>query len=226
MLNRLKYFFVKKIYADHNDSKAVIDTLDRLVSQLPADGFGLNIGAGGTSFDSRIRNMEIADSDNIDYVGSVENIPLASESVDLVITQEVLEHVRDPFLAISEIERVLKPGGKLYIQLPFTIGFHPCPNDYWRFTHEGIDVLVKHSGMEILQSGMTVGPATGFYRILVEFVAILFSLPLPLLYKLIKGVAAVLFYPIKWLDIVLIFSPQKNRIAGGYYVVSQKVDRE
>ena len=223
MIEKIKYFYIKWIYADHNSTKRVIRAIESLLFKMPEDGCGLNIGAGRSKIDSRFKNLEIEAGENIDYVGSVESIPLPDESIDLVITQEVLEHVADPNLAMKEIYRVLKPGGVAYIQLPFIIGYHPCPNDYWRFTHEGIEELAANSGLTHIETGITVGPATGFYRISVEFWSILFSTIIPIIYKPLKAVFSLLLYPIKLLDYPMMFSEQRNRIAGGYFVICEKI---
>lgn len=223
MIDRLKYLFIKKIYADHNDALAVKSTLSELISRLPANAVGLNIGAGKTQMDARIKNLEIEPGEGIDYVGSVEKIPCDDSTFDLIVTQEVLEHVPSPFVAIKEIHRVLKSGGYAYIQLPFVIGFHPCPNDYWRFTHEGLTELVLSAGLKIVKTAMAVGPAVGFYRILVEFLAIFFSVFYWRFYKPSKLLFSIVCYPIKWLDPLLARTRQANRIAGGFFIVCQKV---
>lgn len=223
MIARLQHFLVKKVYADHNDSRAVRQTLDRLISHLGPDDEGLNIGAGQTSFGPQIKNMELTPGEGIDLVGSVEAIPATDGRFSLVITQEVLEHVPDPFKAMSEIARVLKTrSGVAYVQLPFTIGYHGCPDDYWRFTHSGIRRLAEASGLEVIDTGTSVGPATGFYRIFVEFMAILWSMPLQRLYRPLKAFFAILLFPIKLLDGLLMRSANAHRISGGYYVVLRK----
>ncbi len=225
-MDRIKYalqqFFVKKIYADHNDSAAVVNALESVLKNFPPEGKGLNIGAGHTSFGSQILNMEMEDGPGIDITGSVLDLPLADGTLDLVISQEVLEHVPDPFLAVQEICRVLKPGGKAYIQIPFMIGYHPCPDDYWRFTASGLRQLAENAGLKIVQSGATVGAGTGFYRIAVEFSATLFSVPLHKLYRPMKAAFSLLLYPLKWLDGIMRFSPEAHRIAGGFYVILLK----
>jgi SAM-dependent methyltransferase len=139
-----------------------------------------------------------------------------------VISQEVLEHVKEPAVAMSEIKRVLKKNGKCYIQLPFIIGFHPCPNDYWRFTKQGIVALVEASGLKVIEVGETVGSATGFYRVSVEFLSILFSLFIPKAYKIMKALFSLLLYPVKWLDPLLRLSKESERVSGGYYVICIK----
>lgn len=90
MLSKLQYLFIKKIYADHNDAHSVKVMLHELLSNLAPDGVGLNVGAGQTKIDLRIKNMEIEPGDGIDIVGSVESIPCESGVFDLVIAQEVL----------------------------------------------------------------------------------------------------------------------------------------
>jgi len=222
LIDRLSYLYLKKVYADHNNSSSVNLALRTLLSRLPSGAIGLNVGAGKTQFDSRFKNLEIEPGDGIDYVGSVERIPCESESFDIVITQEVLEHVESPWVAVAEIHRVLKQGGRAFIQVPFVIGYHPCPGDYWRFTHEGLATLMRTQGFEIIQEEVSVGPAVGFYRILVEFWAILFSVPYHGLYRPAKFLFSLLFYPIKLLDPLMLRSKESNRISGGYFIVCQK----
>lgn len=219
----LKYFVVKNIYGDHNDARNVRQALKTLLQKMPEPFGGLNIGAGQTNIHPSIKNLEIQPGPNIDYVGSVLDIPCNDNEFDVVIAQEVLEHVKDPHKAVEEIYRVLKQGGYFYLQLPFIIGFHPCPNDYWRFTHEGIRELLESSNFRMLELNITVGPAVGFYRILVEFLSLCFSLGIPLLYKPMKLIAAILCWPIKLLDPLLMKFKEADRIAGGYYIIGQKL---
>jgi SAM-dependent methyltransferase len=222
MFEKIKYIFIKKIYADQNDAKVVKLSLCELLSNLEHGAKGLNIGSGRTRIDPRIKNMEIKGGDGIDIVGSVEAIPSDDNVFDLVITQEVLEHVKSPQRAVNEIYRVLKPNGTAYIQLPFIIGFHPCPNDYWRFTREGIIELVISAGFSVKEATMSVGPAVGFYRIAVEFFAVLLSAFYGRLYKPAKLLFSIILYPVKWLDPFMQRSAESKRIAGGYFVVCRK----
>jgi SAM-dependent methyltransferase len=222
MLESLRYKYVKKIYADHNDSRTVKSALNRIIKELPKDYVGLNIGAGKTKFGPNVKNLEIEPGEGIDYTGSVEDIPCESNIYDLVIAQEVLEHVKSPERAMEEIKRVLKSGGIAYIQLPFIIGYHPCPNDYWRFTDEGIVHLVESSSLVVIDKGISVGPGTGYYRISVEFFSILASSLFSKLYLPFKALFSFLLYPFKWLDLPMYRSPEATRISGGYFVIARK----
>ena len=222
MLSPLHGHFLRWIYADHNDSAPVRTVVQRVLAEMPTAGIGLNVGGGATVLGPRILTLELEPGPGVGLVGTVQAIPLADASLDLVLTQEVLEHVADPFAAIAEIARVLKPGGRAYVQLPFMLGYHPCPHDFWRFSDEGIVRLVEGAGLAVEESGPSVGPAVGFYRVAVEFLAILFSLPLARLYRPAKAGFALLLFPLKWLDPLMRRSPQRARVAGGFYALCRK----
>jgi len=221
-LKDLRFKFVKLIYADHNRSSSVKKAIKKCLSNLNTTDVGLNVGAGTTKLHPQIKNLDIFAGEHIDYVGKAEAIPEKDNYFKLVITQEVLEHVEDPFKASQEIYRVLQKGGRLYCQLPFIIGYHPGPTDFWRFTKEGITSMLENAGFEIEELGISVGGGTGFYRILVEFMSTLFSVPIPPLYSIFKALFAIIFYPIKWFDFILHFSKEKDRIPGGYYIIARK----
>ena len=218
----IRFAFVKLVYGDHNRSSSVKKALKKCVDRLGANDIALNVGAGTTNYDPRIKNLDIFPGEHIDYVGKAEDMPMEDNTFGVIITQEVLEHVQDPFKAMEEIHRVLKPGGTLYCQLPFIIGYHPGPTDFWRFTKEGIKELVERVGFEVEEQGVSVGSSTGFYRIAVEYFAVLFSVILPFLYTAFKALFAVLLYPIKLLDHVMKYSKQADRIPGGYYIIAKK----
>ena len=74
----------------------------------------------------------------------VSDMPqFADDSYDVVVVDQVLEHVRAPARAAAEIRRVLRPGGYAIVATPFLIRIHGDPDDYWRFTREGLKELFK-----------------------------------------------------------------------------------
>jgi SAM-dependent methyltransferase len=68
---------------------------------------------------------------------------IGDERYDVVILDQVLEHVQAPAQAIAEVRRVLRPGGYAIIAVPFLIRIHGAPSDYWRFTADGLRHLLK-----------------------------------------------------------------------------------
>lgn len=213
--------FVHGIYADQNRSPAVRRTLQQLVAQLGPGGVGLNIGAGDTRFPGVV-NLEISPRPNVDIVGYGSELPFQDGAVDLVIMQEVLEHVADFQELLTEVWRVLKPGGRFYCQVPFQIGFHPGPCDYWRFTRQGLEHLFAPPTWQLEQLAISLGHGSGFYRIAVEFVAVTTSCIAPRLYHPAKAGAAIALYPFKWFDCLTARSAERDRIPGGYFTVARK----
>lgn len=221
-LSELRRWFVGHVYADHNRTDAVRRALGGCLERLGPGEVGLNVGAGRTRAHPALINYDLIPGDVIDCVGRAERLPFADDAFALVVTQETLEHVRDPFTSVREIGRVLRRGGRLYCQVPFVIGYHPGPTDFWRFTREGIRALVEQAGLDCETVALAVGPATGFYRILVEFAATATARLVPRSYPVAKGTFALMFYPLKWADGILTRCAQADRIAGGYYLVARK----
>ncbi|MDB4679664.1 MAG: class I SAM-dependent methyltransferase [Planctomycetaceae bacterium] len=63
------------------------------------------------------------------------------ECCDMVLVDQILEHVPDPIKAVSEIHRILKPGGICVSTTPFLIRLHGYPYDFHRFTSDGLKTL-------------------------------------------------------------------------------------
>ena len=61
---------------------------------------------------------------------------------DYVVCTEVLEHVLQPFDAVAQIRRMLRPGGRLFLSTPFDFRIHGPLPDCWRFTEHGLRALL------------------------------------------------------------------------------------
>jgi SAM-dependent methyltransferase len=214
--------FVDSVWASHPRSIPIRKALIEVLGQLGSGRRGLNVGAGTTDLHPSLINLDITPGPAIHVRASSVNLPFPNGTFDVVLSQEVVEHVHDPFQTLREMRRVLRPGGTLYFQVPFIIGYHPGPTDYWRFTREGVVEVVKQAGFECGSVTMAVGPASGFHRIAVEFFATLAARAWAGLYIPTKAAFALLMYPIKWLDPLLSRSPEADRIAGGYFVICKR----
>jgi SAM-dependent methyltransferase len=78
--------------------------------------------------------------------GTVE---LPDASVDAVLSTQVLEHVANPARYLAECARVLRPGGRLLLSTHGIMVFHPDPHDWWRWTTQGLDRVVRDAGLEV-----------------------------------------------------------------------------
>ena len=220
--SKVQKAIVSNVYAAQNRSPQVFACLSRLLSELKAGNWGLNLGSGATNYHPQLINLDIQDSENVDVLNLGTALPFKNNSLDLVISQEVLEHIADPWDTISEVHRVLRPGGKFYCQTPFIIGFHPGPCDYWRFSRQALEHLFKKPQWERRELELTLGHGSGLYRILVEFLAVTASTISQRFYRPVKGLAALLCYPLQWFDYLTPLSQEQDRIPGGYYCVAVK----
>ena len=105
-------------------------------------GHVLDIGGGRKSRTNVIFPPEAqADSVNIQpemdptyLVEPDEPFPIADDAYDTAVCLNTLEHVYDAKFVIREIHRVLKPGGTVYISVPFMFRIHASPDDFFRGT--------------------------------------------------------------------------------------------
>ncbi len=85
-----------------------------------------------------------------DILGSVESIPLENKSIDSIVSTQVLEHIKDPQKAVNEFYRVLKSGGYCLVTAPQFNELHEEPNDYFRFTKYGLEIIFNKAGFKII----------------------------------------------------------------------------
>lgn len=65
---------------------------------------------------------------------------------DLIIAEQVFEHIEDPTAAAGNILEMLRPGGTFLITVPFLIKYHPSPLDMWRWTRPALKVFLEKEG--------------------------------------------------------------------------------
>ena len=83
-----------------------------------------------------------------DIVASLDALPLHEGSFDAVLCTEVLEHVANPSSVLRELYRVLAPGGRLWLTVPFAAALHEEPYDYYRYTRHALRALLEDTGFE------------------------------------------------------------------------------
>ncbi|MCW5912002.1 MAG: methyltransferase domain-containing protein [Cyclobacteriaceae bacterium] len=87
------------------------------------------------------------------YIAKEEyHYPIEDQSYDLIITGQVIEHVKKIWLWIPELKRILKKGGILIIINPISWPYHEFPVDCWRIYPEGMKALCDDNQLEILES--------------------------------------------------------------------------
>ncbi len=133
----------------HQQSQQILSSIRRSLV--------LDVGSGNASYNLPESNCLV----RIDYPetgkqyrnkpdvhGDARILPFQTESINVVLLLEVLEHVPDIEQVMSEIQRVLKPNGILYISAPFIYPAHDLPHDYFRFSMEGLKYLLQKHGLQ------------------------------------------------------------------------------
>ena len=72
--------------------------------------------------------------------------PTTHDRYDVVICDQVLEHVVDPVAAARTLRSLCRPGATCIVTVPFLYRIHNSPSDYWRFTPAGLRVLLERAG--------------------------------------------------------------------------------
>jgi len=85
---------------------------------------------------------------SIDAQASADHLPFRDQSFAVIVCTEVLEHTRSPEQVLKELRRVLQPGGKLLLSVPFAFPIHYAPTDYYRFTRFGLMHLLQEWQIE------------------------------------------------------------------------------
>lgn len=117
-----------------------------------ADGPILEIGSkdyGSTSSfrdyfpDNPYVGLDLEEGKGVDVIQDLtQGIgSLEANSFGLIICCSVLEHTDKPWVMADNITRLMRPGGKIYMSVPWVWRYHAYPDDYFRFSFRGVIAL-------------------------------------------------------------------------------------
>jgi len=148
------------------------------------------------------------------------DLPFEDQSFDGVVAQAVLEHVVDPYRCVSEIHRVLKPGGLVYAETPFMQQVHMGRYDFTRFTHLGHRRLFRW--FDEIDSGAMCGPGMALAW---SYQYFLYSLTRSnIVRKLLRIFASFTAFYLKYFDYYLIRRPAALDAAAACYFLGRKAE--
>jgi len=137
----------------------------------------LNAGAGGGEYKvffdhCRYESTDITSEYNRDdyhlsYLSDLHHMPIQNNAYDVIVNNQVLEHVEFPQQVIDEFSRVLKPGGQLFLTAPQSWGIHMAPHHYYNFTRYGLESLFKNANFEI----KSIAPIGGVFWNLAKIIS-------------------------------------------------------
>lgn len=221
---------MKLIPAERVWSRQAKRTIERLVRETAPDDAGrvlVNVGAAIETIFQRVYEpyadvirIGLPHEGVVDAIGDAMEYPLADDSVDLLVSSSVLEHIPDPERAIAEAFRVVKPGGRVYAEVPFMRAFHMAPVDYQRYTWSGIARVFERAGFETVERGVSSGPATAAALLIKDGLTALTPGRLPS--RAMRLVSGWVTQPIKYLDVFLNTSKCAQFMACNYFYVGRK----
>jgi SAM-dependent methyltransferase len=212
VFNKLKKRFVK----DHRSASSDA-AIRNVIADAPANAFCLAIGGGPGRIFPDVINLNIEPLPSVDVVADAHCLPYADDCVDAIFCEAVLEHLYDPQLAVTEMKRVLRPGGKVMAITPFLQPYHGYPHHYQNFTLRGHARLFESKGFEISESGTCVGPT--FALVVMTYNYINTYLPFGKFLSKIYALAGLLVTP---LDKIINRNPDSHILASTTYLVATK----
>lgn len=87
------------------------------------------------------------DYSKLDIVADAMHLPIRNSSIDIALNFTSLEHYPKPWEFFAEVSRVLKPGGKLFLFVPFVQQEHQVPYDFYRYTQYALKEFCTQSGL-------------------------------------------------------------------------------
>lgn len=212
-LGTLAFWLVDLLYLDLRERR-------RFVRGFAPGARLLNLGAGFRRSPPGFWAIDAEDYTGLGARADLAALPFACSSVDGILCESVLEHVREARQALAEMARVLKPGGELFLAVPFLWPFHSSPHDYWRWTERGL--CEDLHAFEVVGQGVMGGPTTTLVLALQEWLAMLLSLGLVPLYRLWLVVLVVLLSPLKLFDLLLSRHPEAHKLGALLWVRARK----
>ncbi len=191
-----------------------------MLHEIPAGSLGLDLGSRARVRPDAI-TLDVVAVDGVDVVGDGHDLPWPDDTFDYVWCNAVLEHVRNPFLVASEIVRTLRPGGIAIVQVPFLENVHGWPDDYFRFTLNGLRELFTE--LEEVATGTSAGPGQVLPDLLQYYGTAFADIQGGGLFvNLAAVVLGTLLLPLRLLDRALTRRPSYWKWARAYYYAGRK----
>jgi len=216
------YYLLIKIFSPVLANPFSQKKIREMLRNFDEESIILNLGSGPTYYMNRkdIINVDIFPFREIDVLANVDNLPIENETVDVIISVAMLEHVGDPKKVVEEMHRVLKPGGRVICYLPFMVPYHAAPNDFQRWTVTGIQKLF--SSFDPVEVSVGCGPTSGMLWVFQEWLSVLLSFGSRILHDILFLALMVFTAPIKLLDVFMVKFPDADKVASGFYVFGEK----
>lgn len=129
-------------------NQVVMDqSTEKMVRALPYRNFSVLEISGNKWKDFGFKNYETLKYPEFDICNN--ELGLGDKKYDLIIAEQVFEHLLWPYRAGKNVFKLLKPGGYFLNTLPFLIVIHKCPVDCSRWTETGLKYFLAECGFPV-----------------------------------------------------------------------------
>ena len=146
----------------------------------------------------------------------------AEASADLVLSFQVLEHVRSLDTYLGEARRVLKPDGTLLLSTHGVWLYHPHPEDHRRWTRTGLVTDIEARGFEVTECKAVVGPLAWTTMVRLTCLAVALR-KLPIVGGPLAALAATVMNARAWVEDKITPAWVTNDNASVYVVLAKPV---
>lgn len=131
---------------------------EKFASEVPHKALVLDAGSGSAPYKQLFEHATYESADfeqvnkeyaNSTYTCNLDNIPVEDCRFDYIIFNQVMEHLPNPKKVLLELNRVLKPDGKMIYTGPLFYEEHEQPYDYYRYTQFGLHELFSSTNFTI-----------------------------------------------------------------------------
>lgn len=133
---------------------------NKLFSELSFSGKVLDLGGSknavylkNTAGTYEVTSVNNSTDSSCSVVHDLEKTPLPFESntFDVVVSNNTLEHIFHARELIDECSRVLNDKGLIVLTVPFMIPYHACPSDFWRYTPDSLELMLTEAGFREIE---------------------------------------------------------------------------
>src|SRR5262245_29656324 len=149
---------LRRLMAVNSSRQRLLLENKAFADSIPAGALVLDAGAGDAPYKPLLAHTryESADFELVDkryarstYVCDLSHIPVEDSRFDAILFNQVMEHLPEPKLAIRELARVLKPGGRMIFTAPLFFEEHEQPYDFYRYTQFAVRYLFTEAGLRV-----------------------------------------------------------------------------
>lgn len=201
--------------------REMIRTMERFRDRLQQQGL-LDYGCGSMPYRELFspvvgwyKGADIPENTAADVSLNEGRVDLPDGAAGVVLSTQVLEHVDDPVLYLAEAYRILQPGGLLILSTHGIWRYHPDPQDFWRWTTDGLHRIISEAGFKVLDRRGVMGMASMGILLVQD----------GLYYKLPKWLRPVFVAPMQglmWLFDSIHSEDNRRKDAGVFVFIAEK----